>query len=81
MFTSIRINPVYPSGIEFVYVYKVRVDVAATSDYLDTQLPLLKATFRTLVEPEVTKFGLQHPSAAWTYKNPDGTLVWGHTVS
>jgi len=81
MFSSIRINPVYPRGIEFVYVYKVPVDVAVASNYMDTQLPLLKAAFQTQIEPEMTSFGFQHPSAAWTYRNPDGTLVWSRTVS
>jgi hypothetical protein len=81
VYSSIRTEPVYPSGIKYVYVFKNQVDVSKGAQYLDTQLPLLKAAFRTQVAPEMKRVGFAHPSATWTYVNPDGTLIWTHTVS
>jgi hypothetical protein len=78
IFSSIRVKPVYPDGIEYAYVYRAPVDASQTARYLDTQLPLLKAVFRTQIAPEMKRYGWANPSATWTYSNPDGALVWTH---
>ncbi|GAB3763298.1 hypothetical protein GCM10027600_08620 [Nocardioides ginsengisegetis] len=80
IYASIRVKPVYPDGIEFVYVYREPVDASRVAHYLDTQVPLLKATFRTQIAPEMKRNGWTTPSATWTYDNPDGTVVWTHRV-
>ena len=74
-------KPRYPSGIEYIYVFRDAIDVTAGATRLDTQLPLLKAAFRTQVKPEMSRLGFFRPSATWTYVNPDGTVVWSHTLS
>ena len=80
VYSSIRVEPVYSSGINYVYVFRNRVGVSNGIKYLDSQVPLLKAAFRTQVAPEMKRLGFAHPSATWTYVNPDGSLVWTHTM-
>lgn len=81
VYSSIRIRPVYPSGIEYVYSFKSAVRASRGAKYLDSQVPVLKAIFRTQVGPELRRLGFVHPSATWTYVNPDGSRVWTHTMS
>ena len=81
VYSSIRIEPVYPSGIKYVYVFKKQVRVSKVAKYLDTQVPLLKAAFRTQVAPEMKRLGFAHPSATWSYLNHDGSPIWSRTMS
>lgn len=81
VYSSIRIEPVYPSGIKYVYVFKEQVHASKVAKYLDTQVPLLKAAFRTQVAPEMKRLGYAHPSATWTYLNHDGSPIWSRTIS
>lgn len=81
LYSSMRIEPVYPNGIKYVYVFKNQIDVSQGRKYLETQMPVFKATFRTQVAPEMKRLGFAHPSATWTYMNPDGSLIWTRTMS
>jgi hypothetical protein len=71
---------VYSSGIGYVYTYKNHVDPAQGATYFSKQVPILKATFRTQVAPELKRLGFAHPSVTWTYVTPDCSLIWTHTV-
>lgn len=80
-YSDVRVEPVYPSGVEFVYVFRKQVDAAVASGQLEKSAPVLDATFDTQIAPEMKAEGLEHPSATWTYLNPDGSRVWRHTAS
>ena len=80
LYSSIRVEPVRPSGIRYVYVFKQPVDPQAGAQQLKTQAPLLDAAFTTQVGPEMKRLGFANPSATWTYLNPDGTQIWTHTA-
>jgi hypothetical protein len=81
IYSSIDIQPVYPDGIKYVYVFKNTVDPTVGAKYLDKSVPVLKATFRTQVAPEMKRLGIAHPSVTWRYVDPDGSLVWTRTFS
>ena len=80
IYSSVRVQPVYPDGIEYVYTYREPVDAAQAAVQIDSQLPLLKAAFRTQIVPEMRQHGWANPSARWSYLNPDGTVVWTNQV-
>lgn len=79
-YSSMRIEPEYPNGIEYVYVYKRQVDVSRAADYLQTTVPVLKKVVQTQVAPELERLGIAEPTVTWTYRNPDGTLIWQRTM-
>lgn len=81
LYSAVRILPVYPGGLKFVYVFQNFVDVATAARHLRTTVPILGAAFTSQVEPQMKQEGFPHPSATWTYLNPDGSLVWSHTAS
>ena len=81
VYSSIDIQPVYPDGIKYVYVFKNTVDPTVGAKYIDHTVPVLKTTFRTQVAPEMKKLGIAHPTVTWRYVNPDGSLVWTRTFS
>jgi hypothetical protein len=79
VYSTIQVEPVYPSGIKYVYVFRNQVDVAQAAKQLKTQAPVLKAAFHTQVASEMKRLGFAHPSATWTYMNSDGSLIWTRT--
>ena len=81
MYSEVRINPVYPNGMQFVYVYSEFVDVSGGAEYLDTSAPILRKTFVTLIAPEMERIGFARPKATWTYLNPDESLIWTRTFT
>lgn len=82
MYSEIRIDPVYPNGIEFVYVLSEFVEVsAATTNYLNTTVPVLRTAFRTQVAPEMEALGVARPKVTYTYLNPDDSLIWTRTFT
>ena len=80
LYSSIRIEPVYSSGIKYVYVFKNQVEASQGAHNLKTQVTVLRALFHAQVEPELKRLGFAHPSATWTYLNHDGSLIWSHTA-
>lgn len=81
IYASIHIEAVYPDGIRYVYVFKNAVDPAVGAKVIGKSAPVLRATFRTEVAPEMRKLGIAHPTVTWRYVNPDGSLVWTRTYS
>jgi hypothetical protein len=81
VYSSIDIQPVYPDGIRYVYVFKNTVDPTVGAKYIDHTVPVLKSTFSTQVAPEMKKLGIAHPTVTWRYVNPDGSVVWTRTFS
>jgi hypothetical protein len=81
LYSSMRVEPVYPNGIKYIYVFKNQLDVSQGAKALAGQAPVLKAAFRTQVAPEMKRLGFDHPSATWTYLNPDGTQIYTLTTS
>lgn len=81
-FAAIRVAPVYPSGLKFVYVYQNFVDVPSAVRRLRTTVPVLQASFTSEMEPEMKRMGFSdHPSVTWAYLNPDGSPIWSYTAS
>jgi hypothetical protein len=78
VYSKVRVDPVYPSGIEYVYVFSEAVDASGV-ERIDSFRPVLRAAFFSQVAPELEAAGFPHPSATWTYRNPDRSLVWTHT--
>jgi hypothetical protein len=78
-FSSIKIEPDYPSGITYVYVFRNAVDPDAAAKQLKSSATMLKGTFTQTVGPALESQGFANPSATWTYENPDGTVLWSKT--
>lgn len=78
-FSSIKINPDYPSGISYVYVFRKAVDADTAAKQLESSAAMLKGTFTQTVGPALESQGFAHPNATWTYENPDGTVIWSKT--
>lgn len=80
IYSDIRIESMYPDGITYVYVYKQEVDPDFAVEQLETQIPVLRASFRSQVKPELqNQLGIEDPVVSWRYLQPDETLIWEHT--
>jgi hypothetical protein len=75
-FSSIKIQPDYPSGITYIYVFRKAVPEDAAATQLDSTSSALKKTFTQTVGPALESQGFADPQVTWTYKNPDGTVIW-----
>ncbi|WP_370614014.1 hypothetical protein [Mumia sp. Pv 4-285] len=81
MYSEIRIEPIYPNGIEYVYVYSKLLDADRVEEQLDTSVAVLQASFDTQVAPEMKRAGFTSPTATWTYLNSDESVIWTRTFS
>ena len=79
LYSDITIRPRYPNGLEIVYVYQHNVSPASVTPELEQGAPVLKSMFENVMAPELRAHGLLHPTATYTYRNPDGSLVWSRT--
>ena len=57
------------------------LDPALAKPQLDKQAPTLRTQARTVVFPEMESLGFASPSVTYTYRNPDGSVVWTRTFS
>jgi hypothetical protein len=78
-FSSIKIQPDYPSGITYVYVFRKKVDPDGAGKQLDSSSSALENIFTQTVGPALESQGFANPQATWTYQNPDGTVIWSKT--
>jgi hypothetical protein len=79
-YSSMRVFPVPPDEIEIVYVLRKRARATAAGE-MDSWAPTLQTMFDTKIADEMrSQVGIEHPSVTWTYKNPDRSVVWSHTV-
>ena len=81
IYSELNIVPVYPNGIEYDYTFRAAVDPALALPQLDTQAPTLRTQARTVVVPEMERLGFADPTVTYTYRNPDGSVVWTRTFS
>lgn len=81
IYSEIDIVPVYPNGIAYDYTFRVAVDPAAAAPQMDAQEATLRTQARTVVIPEMKRQGFANPTVTYTYRNPDGSVVWSRTVS
>ena len=81
VYSKISVDPVYPSGIEYVYDYAKPVDAQAAAKQIAASAATLKTSFDTQIAPELESKGFSDPSAKFTYRNPDGTVIWTRTFS
>lgn len=81
IYSEIDIVPVYPNGIEYDYTFRAAVDPALAGPQLDRQAPTLRTQARTVVVPEMESMGFASPTVTYTYRNPDGSVVWTRTFS
>lgn len=81
VYSKISVDPVYPSGIEYVYDYAKPVDAKAAAQAIAKSAATLKTSFDTQIAPELESKGFSDPSAKFTYRNPDGTVIWTRTFS
>lgn len=81
VYSSMRIEPVYPDGVEYIYVFRNERDVEQARKYFKTQVPVMSTTFNNRIAPEFNRLGFADPSATWTPKNPDGSTIWSRKFS
>ena len=81
LYKEFRIEPDPPSGIEYVYVFKKPVDVDQARQGMQSQVSVLRASFRSQIAPEMEQRGFEDPTATWTYLNPDGSEVFSQKFS
>jgi len=79
MYSEIRVDPVYPNSIEYVYVFAKPVVATAVAMNAAKFKPTLQTMFDTAIAPEMEALGFSDPTATYKYLNPDGSLVWTHT--
>lgn len=75
-YSSIKIQPDYPSGITYVYVFRKSLDPDLAAKSLDKSASILQQTFKSSVGPALEAQGFENPTVTWTYLNPDGTTLW-----
>lgn len=81
LYSEIDVVPVYPNGVEYDYTFRTAVDPAGAKTHLDGQAPTLRTQARTVVIPEMERMGFAGPSVTYTYRNPDGSVVWTRSFS
>ncbi|TGN63648.1 hypothetical protein EXE59_06550 [Nocardioides eburneiflavus] len=81
IYSEIDIVPVYPNGIAYDYTFRAAVDPALARPQLDRQAPTLRTQARTVVVPEMERMGFASPTVTYTYRNPDGSVVWTRRFS
>jgi hypothetical protein len=81
IYSEMDIVPVHPNGIEYDYTFRAAVDPALALPQLDNQAPTLRTQARTVVVPEMERLGFADPTVTYTYRNPDGSVVWTRTFS
>ena len=81
LYDDIRVEPLRPGGLEFVYVFAKPVDRDKAVPALRKQRRLLRVAFEDQIVPEMRKNGFDSPRVRWTYLNPDGSEIWRFAVS
>ena len=81
VYSKVRVVPVDPNGIEYVYVFAEPKVAGSGTKEMDAYKPTLQTLFETAIAPEMEHLGFSNPTATWTYKNPDGSVLWTHTFS
>jgi hypothetical protein len=80
-YSKVRIKPVHPNGIKYVYVFAKPVDPSQAAEHLDTMAPTLRTMFKTVIAPALQAQGFAHPAATFAYFNPDGSRLWARTFT
>lgn len=81
LYDAVEINPAYPNGVEYAYVYREPLDAVAAAGYFDGMLDTLQTMCDTAVFPAMERAGISNPSITYTYRNPDGSEIWSHTFT
>lgn len=82
LYTDVSIEPEYPSGIVFTYVYAEALDQGAAAKYFDNLRDTMQDLCDNQVFPAMEKAGVTGDlSVTYTYANPDGTQLWTGTFT
>jgi hypothetical protein len=82
VYSKISVEAVPPDGIEYVYDFAKAVDVATGKKQIESAAATLKTAYETQIAPEMkAQVGIESPTTTYTYRNPDGTVVWTRTFS
>ncbi|PVU83262.1 hypothetical protein DDP54_09960 [Cellulomonas sp. WB94] len=80
VYSDISVQAVYPSTIDYHYVYVQQVDPTAANDYFESSMETLQALCDTKVFPAMASVGVTDPQkATYTFDNADGSELWSHT--
>ena len=77
VYSDIRLKADPPSGVIYTYVFRNTVPSGA-ADGIDTQSSTFQNIFTTTLVPALKGVGLEHPTATFTFVNPDGSVIWTH---
>jgi len=78
VYSDVRIEADYPSGVTYLYTFRNTVP-AGTAQGLEAQSSQFEGLFTNTLAPALEMQGLTHTSATFTFKNPDGSVIWSHT--
>jgi hypothetical protein len=82
VYSKISVEAVPPNGLEYVYDFAKAVDVPAAREQIEGSEATLKTAFETQIAPEMkAQVGIEDPEVTYTYRNPDGTVIWTHTFT
>ena len=77
-YSSVRVQPDYPSGFIFTFVLRQKVPAGAVSQ-IEAQAAQFQSNFSSTLAPALASKGFANPTATFTFKNPDGSVVWTRT--
>jgi hypothetical protein len=80
VYSDIKLKADYPDGVIYTYVFRDQVP-DGTSAQLDATSDSFKNIFTSTLVPALKGVGVEHPTATFTFKNPDGSVIWTHKFS
>ncbi len=81
LYSEIRVEPLRPGGLEYVYVFAKAVDPRVAVPAFRKQRRILRVAFQDQIAPELKRNGFRSSKVRWTYLNPDGSRIWRYVVS
>ena len=74
-FLDVRVDPVYPNGLKFTYVFRKAVP-PGTASQLSSGSGSFQDQFAANLGPLMEASGVKNASLTFVFENPDGSVIW-----
>lgn len=74
-FLDVRVDPVYPNGLKFTYVFRKAVP-PGTAAQLSSGSGSFQDQFAANLGPLMEASGVKNASLTFVFENPDGSVIW-----
>lgn len=78
VYSDIHLEADYPDGVALTYVFRQQLPSSAGTS-IAGQSDTFQQVFTDTIAPGLEMAGLTHPRGTFTFKNPDGSVIWSHT--